>query len=98
MSPSNLDIRSRSGATASGFSGSESAVCIASVMSGLQFLHRIHELADSLDLGLHVHRDEDVELILDCRDEIHHGQAIPFEIAREGRAVGERDALLVERV
>ena len=51
----------------------------------LQRLDGVDQLADGLDLGLHVHRDDDVELVLDRRDEIHHGQAVPFEIA--GRSV-----------
>src|SRR4051812_42643242 len=62
-----------------------------------QLLDRVDELADRLDLHLHVHRDEDVELVLDRRDEIHDGEAVPFEIAGKGRGLGERHALLVER-
>eukprot|EP01035_Chromulina_nebulosa_P004223 gene4224-5764_t len=64
--PSNLDIRSRSGAIVAGFSGSASATSPASLIaSALQLLHRIDQLADILDLGLHVHRDDDLELVLD---------------------------------
>ena len=52
---------------------------------------RIDQLADGLDLGLHVHRDEDVELVLDVGDEIEHGQAVPFEVLGEARALVDRD-------
>src|SRR3546814_19561229 len=50
----------------------------------LQFFHRGDELADILDLGLLVHADDDVERVLDLGDEIHHRQAVPFEIAGKG--------------
>src|SRR3546814_13196324 len=63
----------------------------------LQFFHRGDELADILDLGLLVHADDDVERVLDLGDEIHHRQAVPFEIAGKGGGVGQIGALLVER-
>jgi hypothetical protein len=56
------------------------------------------KLADRLDLGLHVHRDQDIELVFDCRHEVHHGKAVPLEIARERRSFRQRHALLVERL
>ena len=58
----------------------------------------IDQLADGLDLGLLVHADDDVELVLDRGDEIHHRQAVPFEILGEARASADLDALLVERL
>src|SRR4051812_43018844 len=94
IKPSNLLIRSRSGAIGCGFSGSASAVFAPSVIaSALQLGDGIDELADILDLGLHVHRDDDVEFVLDLGDEIHHRQAVPFEVAGEGGAVADRNAL-----
>src|SRR4051812_7951006 len=81
---SNLEKRSRSGATTGGSIGSASAVWAASVIvSGLKLHHGVYKLADCLDLGLHVHGDDDIEFVLDRGDEIHHRQAIPFEIALE---------------
>src|SRR6185503_5795425 len=59
---------------------------------------RIDELADRLDLRLHVHGDDDVELVLDVGDEIEHGEAVPLEVLRETRSLGDGDALLVERL
>ena len=64
--------------------------------SPLQFFDRIGELADILDLGLQVHRNEDVELVLDIGDEIEHRQAVPFEVLGEARVLLDRDSLLVE--
>src|SRR5690242_5231584 len=97
IKPSNLLIRSRSGASGAASAGSDWAACTASVMvSGLQLLYGIDQLADGLDLGLHVHRDEDVELVLDRGDEIHHRQAVPLEVALEGGRLAQRHALLVE--
>ena len=57
---------------------------------GRQPLERVDQLADGLDLGLHVHRDEDVELVLDVGDEIEHGQAVPLEVLGEARRLGDR--------
>src|SRR2546430_5142600 len=64
--------------------------------SRFQLLKRVDELADGLDLGLHVHRDEDVELVFDIGDEIEDGEAVPLEVLGEARAFRDRDALLVE--
>src|SRR5690606_25041630 len=64
----------------------------------LQLGDGIDKLADRLDLGLHVHGDDDVELIFHRRHEIHHRQAVPFKIAGEGGGLAQRDALLVERL
>src|SRR6059058_2808434 len=61
-----------------------------------QPLQRVDQLADGLDLGLQVHRDEDVELVFDIGDEIEHGEAVPLEVLGEARRLGDRDALLVE--
>src|SRR3546814_1566042 len=55
-----------------------------------QLFHRGDELADGLDLGLLVHADDDVECVFDLGDEIHHRQAVPFEVAGEGGGVGQR--------
>src|SRR5207248_3157888 len=60
-------------------------------------LERVDQLADGLDLGLHVHTDDHVELVLDVGDEIEHGEAVPLEVLSEARRLGDRDALLVER-
>src|SRR3569623_2011643 len=99
ISPSNLDIKSVSGATAAGSAGNFSLVRSASVIeSRLQLLDGIDQLADGLDLRLHGHRDDDVELVLDRRDEIHHGQTVPFEVVLEGGRIAQRRALLVERL
>ena len=57
----------------------------------------VDELADRLDLGLHVHRDDDVEFILHGRDEIHHCQAVPFQIMLESGRVAQRYTLFVKR-
>ena len=57
---------------------------------------RVDQLADGLDLRLHVHADDDVELVFDVGDKIEHGQAVPFEILGEARRFGHRRALLVE--
>jgi hypothetical protein len=54
------------------------------------------ELAPVFDLGLLVHRDDDVEFVLDRGDEIHHRQAVEFKVAGKGGGVLDRDALLVE--
>ena len=54
----------------------------------LQLFERVDELADSFDLGLHVHRDEDVELVLDLGDEVEDGEAVPFEVLGEARGLG----------
>src|SRR3546814_10411589 len=61
-----------------------------------QLFHRGDELADGLDLGLLVHADDDVECVFDLGDEIHHRQAVPFEVAGEGGGVGQCGALFVE--
>src|SRR4051812_18867795 len=61
-----------------------------------QPLDGVDELANGLDLGLHVHRDEDVELVLDRGDEVHDDEAVPFEVPGEAGTLGQRDALLVE--
>src|SRR3954451_2876201 len=63
---------------------------------GDQPLQRVDQLAHGLDLGLQVHRDEDVELVLDIGDEIEDGEAVPLEILGEARGLGDRDVLLVE--
>src|SRR5690242_10989556 len=63
-----------------------------------QSLERIDQLADGLDLGLHVHRDDDVELVLDVGDEVEHGEAVPFEVLGEARRLGDGHAFLVERL
>ena len=55
----------------------------------------IDQLADGFDLRLHVHRDDDVELVLDVGDEIEHREAVPLEILGEAGCFGDRDALLV---
>src|SRR4051795_12618282 len=68
-----------------------------SVTLGGQPLQRVDQLADGLDLGLQVHRDEDVELVFDVGDEIEHGEAVPLEVLGEARGFGDRSALLVER-
>ncbi len=44
------------------------------------FLDRGDQLTDILDLGLLIHRDENVEFIFDVGDEIEDGQACPFEV------------------
>src|SRR3546814_17837530 len=72
ISGSNLLIRSRAGAV------------VSVIGSALELFDRIDQLADRLDLGLHVHRDQDVEFVLDRGDEIHHRQAVPFAIALNG--------------
>src|SRR3546814_16215972 len=61
-----------------------------------QLFHRGDELADGLDLGLLVHADDDVECVFDLGDEIHHRQAVPFEVAGDGGGVGQCGALFVE--
>src|SRR3954447_3906959 len=61
-----------------------------------QPLQRIDQLADRLDFGLEVHRDEDVELVFDVGDEIEHGEAVPLEVLGEARGLGDGNALLVE--
>src|SRR5436190_5437273 len=64
---------------------------------GLELFDRVDELPDRLDLGLLVHRDEDVELVLDVGDEIEHRQAVPFQVLREAGLVRDLDPLFVER-
>jgi hypothetical protein len=59
------------------------------------FEQRLALLDQRIELGEEV--DEDVELVLDVGDEIHHHQRIPFEIAGEAGLLGKRGALLVER-
>src|SRR6059058_776004 len=59
-------------------------------------LKNIDQLTHGLDLGLHVHADDDVELILDVGDEIEHGEAVPLEVGGETRGFGDGRALLVE--
>src|SRR5438874_10309820 len=78
ISASNLEKRSRpwDGATpvsSAGSLGERAASVIASPPSSLvlQPLDGVDQLAHRLDLGLHVHGDEDVELVLDRRDEVH---------------------------
>src|SRR5690348_10166852 len=61
-----------------------------------QPLERVDELADGLDLSLHVHGDDDVELVFDVGDEVEHGEAVPLEVLGEARRLGDRHALLVE--
>src|SRR5690606_40669779 len=61
-----------------------------------QLADRVDQLAPGLDLGLLVHRDDDVALVLDRGDEIHHGQAVEFEITGEAGALCDLHALLVE--
>ena len=53
--------------------------------SRLELFDRVDQLPDGLDLGLLVHGDEDVELVLDVGDEIEHGQAVPLEVLGEAR-------------
>src|SRR6185503_2380389 len=60
-------------------------------------LQRIHQLADRLDLGLHVHRDDDVELVLDAGDEVEHREAVPLEVLGEARSFGDGDTFLIVR-
>src|SRR3546814_19084131 len=57
-----------------------------------------HELTDGLNLRLHVHGDDDVELILDRSDEIHDRQAVPLQLASERGRLSKGDVLLVERL
>src|SRR5690348_8836361 len=56
---------------------------------------RVDQLPDGLDLRLHVHGDDDVELVFDIGDEVEDRQAVPFEVLREARRLGHGDALLV---
>src|SRR3569833_561580 len=51
--------------------------------SFLQFLHRIDQLAEVFDLGLLVHRDDDVELVLDRGDEIFFCLVVVFVVGRD---------------
>src|SRR5438046_551096 len=61
-----------------------------------QLFDGIDQLADGFDLRLHVHRDQNVELVLDRGDKIHHRQAVPLEVPGKCRCLGEGDILLVE--
>src|SRR3546814_20289204 len=83
ISGSNLLIRSRAGAV------------VSVIGSALELFDRIDQLADRLDLGLHVPRDQDVDFVLARGDELLHRRAVPFEIALNGRRPHPRDPLLV---
>ena len=56
---------------------------------------RVDQLADGLDLGLLVHGDDDVELVLDLGDEIDHRQAVPFEVLGEAGRIGDSTPFLL---
>src|SRR6185503_14002867 len=65
--------------------------------TGIRQAHqRVDQLADRFDLRLHVHGDDDVELVLDIGNEIEHRQAVPFEVLSEASGLGDSDAFLVE--
>src|SRR5688572_3199717 len=102
ISASNLEKRSRpdgdSGGSSAGFIADWTASVILAPPSArvLELADGVDELPHRLDLGLHVHGDQYVELVLDRGDEVHHHQAVPLEVAGEGGGVAERDALLVE--
>src|SRR5690606_32863894 len=71
MISSNLENRSRCSPVST---GGRSAWLTPSLIRGslrCQLAHRVDQLAVRLDLGLLVHADDDVELVLDRRDEIH---------------------------
>src|SRR5579871_446715 len=86
MRSSNLVRRSTGGAI----------VSVMAVPSARQLDHGVDQLPVGFDLGLLVHADDDIELVLDRRHEIHHRQAVELEIARERGGIGDRDLLLVE--
>src|SRR5579863_867050 len=88
--PSHLENRS----VFSEISGISESAGISGVT--LQLDHGIDQLAVAFDFGLLVHADDDVEFVLDRGDEIHHRQAVEFEIAGKGRRIADGDALLVE--
>src|SRR5690348_14407718 len=67
-----------------------------SATSGSQPLEGIDELAHGLDLGLHVHRNDHIKLVLHVGDEVEDGEAVPLEVLREARCLGDRHPLLVE--
>src|SRR5688572_24927504 len=64
----------------------------------LELANGIDQLADGFDLGLLVHGDDDVELVLDVGDEVEHGQAVPLQVLGEPGLVADLDPLLVERL
>src|SRR3954468_8642486 len=63
---------------------------------GSEPLQCVDQLADRLNLGLQVHRDEDVEFVFDVGDEIEDGEAVPLEVLGEARGFGDRNALPIE--
>src|SRR4029453_16964441 len=67
-------------------------------LAGLELLHRIDQLANGFDLRRAVHADQNVELVLDRGDEVHDGQAVPFEVLGEARRLADGEALLVEGI
>ena len=46
--------------------------------------------------GLQIHADDDVEAIFYLGHKIHHGQAIPFQIARKGRRLRHVHTLFIK--
>src|SRR5579864_6518873 len=66
-----------------------------SVTAARQSNEGVDELAHCLNLSLHVHGDNDIELVLDAGDEVENSEAVPFEVLGETRRFGDRDALLV---
>src|SRR4030095_10072646 len=46
----------------------------------LELFDRVDQLLHRFDLGLLVHRDENIELIFNVGDEIEHRQAVPLQI------------------
>jgi hypothetical protein len=61
----------------------------------LQLVDCRDELAPVFDFSLLVHADDDVEFVLDRGYEIHHRQAVKFEIAGKSGRVLDGDARLV---
>src|SRR5678816_4933583 len=101
MMSSNLLNRSRAAppSAASRTSGRSAWFTPSLMRSALRELaDRIDEVAVGLDSRLLVHADDDIELVLDRGDEIHHRQAVELEVAGERGVLGDGDVLLVERL